>query len=168
MEVSAQYDNTLATYRLKYEQHIPASLEEIWEFISSPHNLKVITPPYMGFIVTSEEVPEKMYPGLIITYKVSPVAGLPMPWVTEITQVKEGAYFVDEQRIGPYKLWHHEHHLEAVQGGVAMTDIIHYSPPMGILGAAANQLFIKKKLEEIFRFRKKKLEEIFGEWNKNR
>jgi len=149
-------------YTLTTKQKIPASQEEVWDFISSPGNLKNITPGYMGFEVTSKDLPEKMYPGMIITYKVSPFLRIKMTWVTEISQVKELEYFVDEQRIGPYKLWHHLHQITSIEGGVLMRDIINYSPPFGFMGALANSLFIHKQLKEIFDFRKRKVEEIFG------
>lgn len=148
-------------YQLKAEQFIPASIDEVWEFISSPANLKRITPGYMGFDITSGDLPDKMYPGMIISYRVSPVAGIKTTWVTEITHIEEGRYFIDEQRVGPYAMWHHEHHLEEVDEGVMMRDIVSYRPPMGILGAVANRLFIRKKLEGIFEFRVRAIEEIF-------
>ena len=149
-------------YQLHKKQNIPAGLNEIWDFISSPANLKKITPDYMGFDITSKLNSDKMYPGMIISYKVSPVLGLKMTWVTEITHVKEKEYFVDEQRIGPYKIWHHEHHVKEINGGVEMIDIVSYAPPLGFLGSMANSLFIKKQLEEIFNYRTVALEQIFG------
>jgi len=150
-------------YQLHKTQKVPATINEVWNFISAPANLKKITPEYMGFDITSEMLSEKMYPGMIITYRVSPVLGIKMNWVSEITHVKEKEYFVDEQRSGPYSIWHHEHKLEPIEGGVLMTDIVSYKPPFGILGSIANSLFIKKQLEEIFEFRRKALIEIFGE-----
>ncbi len=152
----------MAVYEIKYEQKIPATLEEVWDFISSPMNLKEITPAYMNFKVTSSTFKEKMYPGMMITYKVSPLAGLRLDWCTEITQVSHLKYFVDEQREGPYSIWHHQHHLEEIEGGVLMTDIIHYKVPLGILGNIANRLLLKKQLQHIFQFRFRKVEEIFG------
>ncbi len=149
-------------YQLKTTQRIPASLEEVWNFISSPKNLKEITPKYMGFEVTTANLPEKMYPGMIISYKVSPLLGIKMTWVTEITHVKDKAYFVDEQRVGPYSIWHHEHHIELIENGVLMTDIVSYKPPFGFLGAIANTLIIKKNLKEIFDYRTLALEKRFG------
>ncbi len=154
----------MAFYQLVTEQKIPAALDEVWEFISSPQNLKVITPEYMGFDITSKNLPEKMYPGMIISYKVSPVLGIKMNWVTEITQVKDKDYFIDEQRSGPYSTWHHQHKIEPVEGGVLMTDIVSYKPPFGFLGKVANSLFIRKQLKEIFDYRKKALEKQFGVW----
>ncbi len=135
----------------------------VWDFISSPANLKLITPDYMGFDITSEQLPERIYPGMIITYKVSPLFGFKMNWVTEITHVSEGQYFVDEQRAGPYRIWHHQHRIQAVKEGVLMTDLVTYSPPMGFMGALANRLLISKKLEEIFDYRKETLIQIFGD-----
>ncbi len=149
-------------YQLQTTQKIPASIEQVWDFISSPENLKKITPEYMGFNITTKLVSKKMYPGMIISYKVSPVLGIKMTWVTEITQVKEKEYFVDEQRVGPYSLWHHEHKIEPIDGGVLMTDIVSYKPPFGILGSIANTLIIKKQLKEIFNFRTIAMEKMFG------
>jgi ligand-binding SRPBCC domain-containing protein len=151
-------------YQLHKTQKIPASVEKAWDFISSPANLKKITPAYMGFDITSKNLSEKMYPGMIISYKVSPVLGIKTTWVTEITHVKDGDYFVDEQRVGPYSMWHHEHKIESIPGGVLMTDIVSYKPPFGFLGSIANTLLIKSKLKEIFDFRTKAVEEIFGKW----
>lgn len=143
---------------------IPASIEKVWDFISSPQNLKHITPEYMGFDIITKDLPKKMYAGMIISYTLRPLPGIRMKWVTEITHVSEFQYFVDEQRFGPYKMWHHQHHLEAVEGGVLMTDIVNYLPPMGFLGAIANRLVIQKQLNKIFMFRTKKLEEYFGKF----
>jgi len=154
----------MAYYQLIKKQNIPASIDEIWDFISSPSNLKEITPKHMGFEVTGNTGKGQMYPGMIITYKVSPLLGIKLDWVTEITHVKDKEYFVDEQRIGPYTLWHHEHKIEPIEGGIMMTDIVTYQPPMGILGAIANTLFIKKQLEEIFGYRTVALENIFGKF----
>ena len=152
----------MAIYTLETEQLLPASLPEVWDFISSPKNLKVITPDYMGFDILSKNPDEKMYPGMIISYNVSPLLGLKMKWVTEITHVRENEFFVDVQRIGPYSLWHHQHHVKETPKGILMNDIINYSPPMGFLGAIANSIMIKSKLKEIFDYRYIKLEEVFG------
>jgi ligand-binding SRPBCC domain-containing protein len=152
----------MAFYQLVKTQKLSASIGDVWDFISSPANLKEITPPYMGFVVTSNTGLGKMYPGMIITYKVSPMFNIKMNWMTEITHVKDFEYFVDEQRIGPYSMWHHQHKIEPIDGGVLMTDIITYQPPMGFLGAIANALFIKRQLQEIFDYRKIALENRFG------
>lgn len=154
----------MAFYQFTSAQKIPATLEKVWEFMSNPGNLKVITPDYMGFEVTSKQNTERMYPGMIISYKVSPVLGIRMTWVTEITHVKHMAYFVDEQRVGPYSMWHHEHHLEEIPGGVLMSDIVSYQPPMGFLGTIANSLFIRKQLTEIFDYRTLAVEKKFGKF----
>lgn len=152
----------MSVYTLQQTQKVPASLNVVWNFISSPHNLKLITPPYMGFDVTTENLPEKMYPGMIISYKVKPLLSVPLTWVTEITHVRDREFFVDEQRVGPYKLWHHQHHLKEIEGGVLMTDIVNYQPPFGIIGDISNKLIIKNKLNDIFSYRRKKVEEMFG------
>ncbi|MBD8489602.1 SRPBCC family protein [Echinicola sp. CAU 1574] len=155
----------MAHYQLFTEQKIPASVDEVWEFISSPANLKEITPDHMGFDITSKNLPQKMHPGMIISYKVSPLLGIKMTWVTEITQVQEKEFFVDEQRIGPYAMWHHQHRLIPLEeGGVLMQDIVTYQPPMGPLGAIANAVFIRKQLQGIFDYRFKAVEEKFGKY----
>lgn len=149
-------------YQLHKTQKIPTTIDKVWDFISSPANLKKITPGYMGFNITSKMLSEKMYPGMIISYKVSPVLGIKITWVTEITQVKEKEYFVDEQRVGPYTMWHHEHKIEPIEGGVLMTDIVSYKPPFGFLGSIANSILIKKQLEEIFAHRTFAVEKMFA------
>ena len=154
----------MAFYQLHKEQQIPASIEAVWDFISSPKNLKDITPDYMGFEITSPNLPDKMYEGMIISYKVHPILGIPLTWVTEITHVYDLQFFVDEQRIGPYSLWHHQHHIRPIDGGVHMTDIVTYQPPMAFLGAIANSLFIKKQLESIFDYRFGAIERKFGKY----
>ncbi len=152
----------MAFYQLNTKQFIPSTIDEVWEFISNPGNLKVITPEKMGFEITSGNLPEKMYPGMIITYNVKPLWGIKMKWVTEITHVEEKRYFVDEQRSGPYSMWHHQHIIEPVEGGVMMTDIVSYKPPLGFLGAIANSMVIRRQLEGIFNYREKALEKRFG------
>lgn len=154
----------MAFYQIIKTQKLPTTIEKIWDFISSPENLKEITPDHMGFNITGNTGTGKMYPGMIITYKVSPVLGIKMTWVTEITQVRESEYFVDEQRVGPYAMWHHQHKIEPIEGGVLMTDIVSYKPPLGFLGAIANTLFIKQQLKGIFDYRTVALEKKFGKF----
>lgn len=154
----------MKTYSLKTEQAIPISLEEAWDFFSSPLNLAKITPKEMHFVVTSDYgVDTKIYAGMIITYIVSPVLGIKMNWMTEITHVKEGEYFIDEQRFGPYALWHHQHHFKTIKGGVLMTDILNYAIPYGAIGRLANTLFVDKQIKQIFSYREKAIKELFGE-----
>lgn len=141
---------------------INATINEVWDFISSPRNLKEITPDYMGFDITTEDLPEKMYAGMIISYIVTPLFGLKTNWVTEITHLADKCYFVDEQRVGPYTMWHHEHFIEPYEGGVLMKDIVSYKPPFGILGNMANAFVIKRKLNEIFDFRTNAIEKKYG------
>ena len=136
-------------YTLTYSQNLPLTLEQAWEFISSPKNLKTITPEFMGFDIISS-IEEKMYAGMIIQYKVRPILHIPIHWVTEITHVQEPFFFVDEQRFGPYSLWHHQHHFKAIPGGVCMEDIVHYKIPFAFLGDIAQTLFVKKQLKGIF------------------
>lgn len=147
-------------YQIKRTQFVKTDLATCWDFFSSPNNLQVITPDYMGFKVLTT-VPEKMYEGLMIAYKVSPVMKIPLNWVTEIKYVHDAQFFVDEQRTGPYKMWHHEHHFKAVEGGVEMIDIVSYELPLGFLGRFAHWLFVRKQLEGIFDYRFKKVDELF-------
>ncbi|MBP6458745.1 MAG: SRPBCC family protein [Crocinitomicaceae bacterium] len=148
-------------HQLIRKQFVKTDLNTCWDFFSSPSNLKVITPDYMGFDVKTE-VPEKMYEGLIISYTVTPLLGIPMEWVTEITHINEKSFFVDEQRIGPYKMWHHEHHFKEINGGVEMTDIVSYVVPFGILGKLVQPILVQPKLEEIFAYRFKVVDNLFG------
>lgn len=147
-------------FTLEVEQKLPISMEEAWDFFSSPVNLKEITPSHMGFQITSGES-GRMYPGQIITYRVAPLPGIKVNWVTEITHVEEHKFFVDEQRFGPYAMWHHEHHFEQQTDGIFMTDKVSYKIPFGALGRIAQPIFVKKQLEGIFSFRMKTLEQKF-------
>lgn len=151
-------------YSLHTIQDLPISKDQAWDFLSDPKNLKTITPDYMGFNILSG-ADRKMFPGQIIQYIVTPVAGIPTKWVTEITHVKEGEYFVDEQRFGPYALWHHKHFIESIPGGVRMEDIVDYKLPFGVLGQLVHPILVKPKLKEIFEYRKQKLIELFGTYN---
>lgn len=154
----------MAVYSVHKVQRMPVSLETAWDFFSNPANLQSITPTYLRFEIISKYLSPRMYQGQIIEYKVRPLLGIPLYWMTEITHVEEGKFFVDEQRFGPYSLWHHQHHFRAIEGGVEMTDIVHYKNPFWILGDIANTLFVKNQLEGIFDFRFKKVVELFGEW----
>lgn len=150
-------------YTLKREQVLPISLENAWEFFSTPLNLNEITPDDLKFeILTKGLEGEKMYPGMIINYKVSPFAGIKFRWTTEISQVKTQEYFVDEQRFGPYAFWHHKHFFEKVEGGVKIIDIVDYGLPFGFLGKIAHALIVKSKLKHIFDFRHEILAKEFG------
>tara|TARA_R110002012_G_scaffold321944_1_gene552575 strand:- start:15309 stop:15806 length:498 start_codon:yes stop_codon:yes gene_type:complete len=149
-------------HQLHAKQFLPISPQEAWEFLSNPNNLKVITPEAMGFQVLSG-ADRKMFAGQIIQYKVTPFPGFTTRWVTEITQVKEGEYFVDEQRFGPYALWHHKHFIKKVENGVEMEDIIDYKAPFGILGQIGNSILIKNQLKTVFKYREDKLIALFGE-----
>ncbi|HEU4497325.1 MAG TPA: SRPBCC family protein [Flavobacterium sp.] len=150
-------------YSIRTTQQLPISLDEAWKFISDPKNLETITPKSMGFHTLSGDDRE-MFAGQIIHYKITPLFGLSMQWVTEITHVQDKKFFVDEQRFGPYAFWHHKHFLKEIEGGVEMEDIVHYKVPMGILGQIVHPLIVRPKLEEIFSYRFKKLVELFGEF----
>jgi ligand-binding SRPBCC domain-containing protein len=151
----------LKVYQFRSKQNLPISIESAWEFFSNPKNLPKITPPWLNFEITSQ-LGDKMYAGMIITYLVRPIFNIPTTWVTEITHVNEPLYFVDEQRFGPYKLWHHQHIFREIKGGVEMEDIVSYAVPFGFLGAIMKKLVIERKINEIFKFRSARLIELFG------
>ncbi|MEQ8907761.1 MAG: SRPBCC family protein [Vicingaceae bacterium] len=142
---------------------LPISVDEAWSFFSDPRNLQKITPQEMGFNITSDFFKEEMYEGMVITYTVKPLLGIKMRWMTEITHMKKGEYFVDEQRVGPYKIWHHQHHFKAIEGGVEMTDIVDYVVPLGSIGRLVEPLLVRPKLKQIFDFRESKMKAMFGE-----
>ncbi len=153
----------MKTYHFKFEQDLPIPLAEAWDFFSSPLNLAKITPAKMNFVITSDFTADtKMYPGMLIAYKVSPLFGIRMNWVTEITHVKDMEYFVDEQRTGPYALWHHQHHFKEIKGGVHMTDILTYAIPYGIIGQMANNLLVEKEVKSTFDYREREVNKLFG------
>ncbi len=149
-------------YTLEVLQQLPIGLHEAWEFFSSPKNLALITPKHMGFKITSGDQ-EKMFAGQIISYKLSPLPGIKTNWVTEITHVDDKKFFVDEQRFGPYSMWHHEHHFAENEKGVLMTDRVSYKIPFGFLGGIAQSLFVRRQLKGIFNYRVKALKDMFGE-----
>ena len=151
----------MKVYRFVRTQKIPIKINEAWSFLSNPNNLKTITPPYMEFQIHENEKTE-MYPGQIIKYTVSPILGIKINWVTEITHVKNLEYFVDEQRFGPYAFWHHKHFIKEIKGGVEMMDILDYSLPFSILGRIFHPIMVRPKLNEIFNYRREKLIKIFG------
>jgi len=150
-------------YRLHTKQKLPITKKEAWDFLSDPKNLKTITPDYMSFDILSG-ADRKMFPGQIIQYIVTPIFGIKTKWVTEITHVVDHEYFVDEQRFGPYNLWHHKHFIKEIEGGVEMEDIIDYKVPFGTVGQMVHPIIVKPKLDEIFAYRRKKLIEIFGDF----
>lgn len=149
-------------FKIHTKQKLPISVDEAWSFLSNPKNLKTITPKVMNFNIIDCDF-KKVYPGQIIIYIVTPILNIPLKWVTEITHVVDKKYFVDEQRFGPYSLWHHKHFIKEIEKGIEMEDVIHYKVPGGIFGEFLNTLFIKKQLSEIFNYRKTKLTEIFGQ-----
>lgn len=152
----------MKVYKIETVQHINASIEECWDFFSSPQNLQTITPTNMSFEIEDFDG-KRMYPGQIITYTLKPLLGIQMSWVTIITVSKENQYFIDEQRFGPYKLWHHKHFFEPAENGTKMTDVVHYVLPFGFLGRIMNHFVVKSKLKSIFDYRLHKIEELFNQ-----
>lgn len=151
----------MKVYRLHTKQCLPISMDEAWAFLSDPKNLKTITPNYMSFDILSG-ADRPMFPGQIIQYIVTPILGIKTKWVTEITHVVDHSYFVDEQRFGPYALWHHKHFIKPIENGIEMEDIIDYKLPFGWLGQLMHPILVKPKLDEIFKYRQTKLIELFG------
>jgi len=153
----------MKVYNKKWRQFIPQNLETVWGFFSRPENLNAVTPKDMHFEILSDIAGKEMYEGMIINYKISPFLGIKMRWTTEITHINEGQYFVDEQRFGPYAMWHHEHHFEEAEDGVWMTDQLTYAIGWGPIGPLTNAIFVGSKIEQIFAFRFKAIEKYFGE-----
>ena len=147
--------------RLEQTQELLIDLDTAWEFFSNPKNLNEITPEDMVFEITSL-LPEKMYEGMFITYNIKPMLNISMKWCTEITHIKDKQFFVDEQRQGPYNIWHHEHHFKATEKGVLMTDILHYDIGKSVFGWIAGEIFVHQKVKQIFNYRYKKLETLFN------
>jgi ligand-binding SRPBCC domain-containing protein len=153
----------MAIYTLNRTQIIRADLRQCWAFFSDPRNLQRITPPALDFKILSE-LPPEIYPGMMIEYRVRPLFGIPADWLTEITHVNAPNSFVDEQRIGPYRLWHHEHTFRQIEGGcVEIGDRVHYALPFGVLGAVARALFVRRELEKIFAYREQVVYRIFAD-----
>lgn len=148
-------------YELKSKQKLPISINEAWEFFSDPSKLPELSPSWMHFKVSS--LPEgAMYPGMIATYTLKPLLGIKLNWVTEITQVKDKSYFIDEQRFGPYRFWHHEHRINEIDGGVQLIDTVHYALPFGMLGQIVHKLNVEKKVQAVFKYRYDTLVDLFG------
>lgn len=143
------------------EQIIPADLDQVWRFFATPRNLDELTPPDLRFRILTE-VPAEMYPGLLIEYRISPLPGVWLRWLTEIRHIRPHACFVDEQRIGPYRLWYHEHHFEAVPGGVRMIDRVTYEVGWGPFGWLAERLWVRRQLEHIFDYRARRVAAVFA------
>jgi ligand-binding SRPBCC domain-containing protein len=150
----------MKVYKLETVQHLNATIEECWNFFSSPKNLQTITPKDMTFEIQDYDG-KRMYPGQVITYTLKPLFGIKINWMTIITVSEENKYFVDEQRFGPYALWHHKHFFEATETGTKMTDIVHYALPLGFLGRIMNTLVVKNKLKNIFDYRRNTIDELF-------
>lgn len=141
-------------YQLERKQKVSLGLDDCWRFFSDPRNLEKITPPAMNFTVR-RALPPAVYPGLMIEYSVSPLLGIPLTWLTEIVQVEAPHRFVDEQRVGPYRIWHHEHFFRLLpEGGTEVHDLVTYVPPLGPIGALLNALVIRPQLERIFDYRR--------------
>lgn len=152
----------LRTFSFQAIQQIPVTIDQAWDFFSDPSKLQVITPPDLGFRIISKYQGSRMYPGQLIEYTVRPILDLPLYWMTEITHVADKNYFIDEQRSGPYSFWHHQHHFREIEGGIEMTDIVHYQLPFWVLGNLINAFFIQKQLRNIFQYRHTAVEKVFG------
>ncbi|GAC1447229.1 MAG: SRPBCC family protein [Desulfuromonadaceae bacterium] len=147
-------------FTLERTQILPITLETAWKFFSNPANLVKITPPNMDFRITSP--PQSgIYSGQIITYTVRPLLRVAVDWTTEITHVDRPNFFVDEQRFGPYRFWHHQHRFCEVSGGVEIYDFVHYLLLHDQLAGLINRLFVAPRLKRIFDFRSTALTELF-------
>jgi len=161
-KVRLRKEIALKIHRIQQSQFLPLTLDEAWLFFATPKNLEAMTPPFLNFRILSD-VPDVVHSGLMIEYRIRAVFGIPMRWLTEIKHVEKRTRFVDEQRIGPFPFWYHEHRFEAVEGGIVMEDEVHYVMPWSILGGFIHWVFIRRRLLEIFRFRKCYLTERFAD-----
>jgi ligand-binding SRPBCC domain-containing protein len=152
----------MSVYRLQDEIIVKATLDEVWDFFTDPRNLKKITPQEMQFKDVFEQDEEKVYPGMLLVYKVSPLLGIPLTWITEITHVEPKKRFVDDQIQGPFSMWHHIHEFEEHVEGTLVRDILYYKMPYGLLGTLAHGFTVKKQTSGIFEYRKMALDKIFG------
>ncbi len=148
--------------RKEWTTFIPRPLDEVWAFFSRPENLNDITPDEMSFQILTPIQGKDMYAGMIVQYNISPFLGIQLDWVTEITHIQDQAFFIDNQRVGPYALWHHQHHFRAVPGGTEMSDILHYQVPFGPIGSLANWLFVEAKVDGIFTYREGAIKRVFN------
>lgn len=148
-------------HRLQARQRLPISVDEAWEFFATPRNLPEMTPESLHFTITSE-LPERMHVGLALTYTVTPLFNIPLSWMTVITAIDDGTAFSDEQRVGPYKMWHHQHLFRAVEGGMETRDLVHYALPFDPLSRPLHDLVVLQRLQEIFAFRYQTLAQRFG------
>jgi ligand-binding SRPBCC domain-containing protein len=148
--------------RKEWQQFIPKPIEEIWDFFSRPENLKKLTPAKVGITMLTDLTDKEMYPGMLIPYYISPLLGIRMKWLTEITHIEKFRYFVDQQLEGPYAFWHHQHHFESKDGGTLMTDILHYKVPYGPIGTIADWVLVDGLVDDIFGYRKEAIESYFG------
>lgn len=147
--------------RKEWTTFIPRPLDEVWTFFSRPENLNEVTPDGMSFQILTPIQGKEMYAGMIVQYNISPFLGIQMDWITEITHISDKAFFIDDQRVGPYSLWHHQHHFKAVPGGTEMSDILHYQVPFGPIGTIANWLFVERQVDGIFTYRETAIKRIF-------
>jgi ligand-binding SRPBCC domain-containing protein len=148
-------------HHFKQTQIINADIDTVWRFFSSPRNLNKITPPDMNFELTDLGGSEDMSKGQLIKYNVSPFPFLRVKWITEITDVDAKRFFADNQKKGPFTMWHHQHLFTPIDGGVEMTDHVSYSIPFGFLGIAVNKLLVEKRVHHIFDHRRKQVEILF-------
>lgn len=151
----------MAIYQLTRQQTFPISLSQAWDFFSDPRNLAAITPAWLGFEIL-DDLPPRIHAGMLIRYRVRPMFGIPVTWVTEITQVQQPTMFIDEQLVGPYALWHHQHHFREISAGVESTDLVTFKLPAGVIGTLVYHITVKRKLHEIFDYRHRVLAERFG------
>lgn len=152
----------MSIQRITDELLIPIPLDEAWDFFTNPRNLAKLTPKEMNFRHVFEPDEERVYKGMYLVYKVSPLAGIPLTWVTEITEVLPRKRFVDDQIKGPFARWHHIHEFEARGDKTLIRDILYYQMPLGFLGDMAHSFFARKQVAQIFTFRKQRMKEIFG------
>tara|TARA_B110000444_G_scaffold244587_1_gene264189 strand:- start:563 stop:1060 length:498 start_codon:yes stop_codon:yes gene_type:complete len=149
-------------FTLYAKQTVETKVDVLWDFFKKPSNLNKLTPQDVHFKIKSGKS-DDFYEGKIISYKIQPFKLIALNWVTEISHVKEGSYFIDNQVSGPYKMWHHEHRFKSnTDGTTEIIDKVKYKVPFYILGRLMHKILIKRKLLEIFTFRQKQINDLFN------
>jgi len=129
---------------------------QVFEFFADAFQLETLTPPWLHFSVRTPR-PIDMQRGTLIDYKLR-LHGIPVRWRSEISTWDPPHQFVDEQRKGPYRYWHHLHTFEDVPNGTLVRDFVRYSMPLGFI---LHPLLVRRDLTQIFEYRREAMCGIF-------
>jgi ligand-binding SRPBCC domain-containing protein len=142
----------MVAYTLRREQVLDVGAEAAFAFFADAANLEAITPPLLRFELVTPP-PIEVGVGTFLQYRLR-LHRVPVRWDTLIQAWEPPHRFVDVQVRGPYRLWHHTHEVEALDGERSvMRDTVRYAIGFGPLGAAAHRLVVRRDLEAIFDYR---------------